>query len=80
MGTAPWLEELRDANLELSAKRASSNCKRRRLTTIDDEGKVTGITDALVESAAYPVAFTDKVAELHHDWLAIVSAARARVQ
>ena len=50
------------------------------VTTIDDDGKVTGITDALVESAAYPVAFTDKAAEVHHNWLAIVSAARAPVQ
>ncbi len=70
VGTAPWLEQLRDEGI---ARGGCHSCpsasKRRKLTTVQGD-KVTGIHEALQASAIYLVAFCRTVARLHFEYRA----------
>ena len=65
-GTAPWLEELEGLSARL---RTAALGRPREQLAYNVDGSVTGNSDALSESAAYPADFSRAIASLHHDFM-----------
>lgn len=60
-GTAPWLPQL---SVQGCFENPEPATKKKKLTVVDKDGRVTGVPSALADSAAYPPEFCRAIAAL----------------